>query len=118
MSQVAPIVRKLVLLAALVPMLLLANRAADLPSPEDSAPVSAPVGTPEFPKFRMQEIATDLEVGYAVLLVDIDGDGKKDIVVADAKRVVWYQNPTWKMHTIPKPGQTASDNVCIDAWDI
>jgi hypothetical protein len=69
------------------------------------------------PGFRMQEIATDLKVGYAVLLVDIDGDGKKDIVVVDTTRVVWYQNPTWKMRTILQ-GQTLPDNVCIDAYDI
>jgi hypothetical protein len=68
-------------------------------------------------KFRVQEVATDLKVGYAVLLVDIDGDGKKDIVVVDTTRVVWYQNPTWKMRTIIQ-GQTAPDNVCIDAYDI
>jgi hypothetical protein len=71
-----------------------------------------------FPKFRMQEIANDLEVGYAVLLVDVDGDNKKDIVVVDTKRVIWYQNPTWKMRNITRPGQTEADNVCIDAWDI
>ena len=69
------------------------------------------------PKFRVQEIATDLKVGYAVILVDIDGDGKKDIVVVDTTRVVWYQNPTWKMRTVIQ-GQTAPDNVCIDAHDI
>jgi len=69
------------------------------------------------PQFRMQEIATDLKVGYAVLLVDIDGDGKKDIVVVDTTRVIWYQNPTWKMRTILQ-GQTLPDNVCIDAYDI
>lgn len=70
-----------------------------------------------FPNFRMQEIATDLKVGYAVLLVDINGDGKKDIVVVDTTRVVWYENPTWKMRTIIQ-GQTKPDNVCIDAYDI
>src|SRR5262249_11158770 len=30
--------------------------------------------------FRMEEIETKLGVGYAVLLVDVNGDGKKDIV--------------------------------------
>ena len=67
--------------------------------------------------FRMQEIETKLGVGYAVLLVDVNGDGKKDIVVVDTKRVIWYENPTWKMHTIIEGG-TKPDNVCIDAYDI
>jgi hypothetical protein len=70
-----------------------------------------------FPKFEMQEIATDLGVGYAVLLVDVNGDGKKDIVVVDQKRVVWYENPTWKRRIIIE-NQTKADNVCIAAYDI
>lgn len=70
-----------------------------------------------FPQFRMQEIETGLKVGYAVLLVDLNGDGKKDIVVVDATRVVWYENPTWKRRTILE-GQTKPDNVCIAAHDI
>jgi hypothetical protein len=78
------------------------------------APVQPDVA---FPKFRMQEIAKDLKVGYAVLLADINGDGKLDIVVVDTTRVVWYENPTWKMRVITQ-GQTKADNVCIDAYDI
>ncbi|HEV3078506.1 MAG TPA: VCBS repeat-containing protein [Gemmataceae bacterium] len=70
-----------------------------------------------FPHFRVQEIETGLAVGYCVLLVDINGDGKKDIVVADSRRVVWYENPTWKRHTIIE-GQTKPDNVSIAAYDI
>src|SRR5436305_14552806 len=70
-----------------------------------------------FPGFRMQEIETGLKVGYAVLLVDLNGDGKKDIVVVDTTRVVWYENPTWKRRTILQ-GHTKPDNVCIAAHDI
>ncbi len=70
-----------------------------------------------FPRFRMQEIETGLKVGYAVLLVDLNSDGKKDIVVVDTTRVVWYENPTWKRRTIIE-GQTKPDNVCIAAQDI
>jgi hypothetical protein len=70
-----------------------------------------------FPHFRMQEIETGLKVGYAILLVDINNDGKPDIVVADTNRVVWYENPTWKRRTIIE-GQTKPDNVCIAAYDI
>src|ERR1700740_2728508 len=61
-----------------------------------------------FVSLRMVEIDKSLSVGYAVLLVDVNGDGKKDIVVVDTTRVVWYENPTWKRHTII-PGQTKPD---------
>ena len=56
--------------------------------------------------FRTQEIEKDLGIGYAVLLEDINDDGKKDIVVVDKTRVVWYENPgdprrqAWKRHVI------------------
>src|SRR5689334_1518821 len=73
---------------------------------------------PTFPKFKMQEIATDLTVGYAVVVADVNEDGKPDIVVVDSERVVWYENPTWKVHTIISKGKTKKDNVCIAAADI
>ncbi len=72
---------------------------------------------PTFPKFKMQEIATDLTVGYAVVIADVNEDGKPDIVVVDSKRVIWYENPTWKMRTIITD-KTKPDNVCITALDI
>lgn len=67
--------------------------------------------------FRTQEIETKLGVGYAVSLVDVNHDGKKDIVVVDTNRVIWYENPSWTMRTIIQGG-TKPDNVCIDAYDI
>ena len=70
-----------------------------------------------FPKFKVQEIATDLTVGYAVIVMDVNEDGKPDIVVVDSKRIVWYENPTWKCRTIIT-GKTKPDNVCIAALDI
>ena len=64
-----------------------------------------------------QEIATDLGVGYAVSLVDVNGDKKLDIVAVDQTRVVWYENPTWQAHTLIQD-QTKKDNVCIASYDI
>src|SRR5262249_55840569 len=48
---------------------------------------------------------------------DVNGDGKKDIVVVDTRRVVWYENPTWKRRIIIE-NATKPDNVCIAAYDI
>lgn len=71
----------------------------------------------KLPNFRMQEIATDLGVGYAVRLLDINEDGKLDIVAVDKRRIVWYENPSWKRRTIIED-QTAPDNVCFAPYDI
>src|SRR5215813_8113713 len=70
-----------------------------------------------FPSFTGQEIDKSLKIGYAVSLVDINGDGRKDIVVTDKDRVIWFENPTWMLHTILQ-GKTKLDNVCLDAYDI
>ncbi|HTU20333.1 MAG TPA: VCBS repeat-containing protein [Gemmataceae bacterium] len=96
--------RFLACVAVLAPLLAL------LPSP-------AAEKTGAIPEFRIQEIEKGLGVGYAVLLVDVNNDGKKDIVVVDEKRVVWYENPSWKRRNIIE-GKTAPDNVCISAADI
>ena len=71
----------------------------------------------EDPAFRPQQIAGDLTIGYATTLVDVNGDRRTDIVVVDADRVVWYENPSWTMHTIIE-GATKRDNVCIAAHDV
>lgn len=71
----------------------------------------------EFPQMKMVELERGLKVGYAVKLVDVDHDGKLDIVVVDTDRVLWYQNPTWKQRIILQGG-TKPDNVCISPYDI
>ncbi|MDX1964374.1 MAG: VCBS repeat-containing protein [Pirellulales bacterium] len=68
--------------------------------------------------WRTQEIETQLTIGYAVSLCDVNADAQTDIVVVDADRVVWYENPTWKRRTIIAAGQTERDNVCIAPADI
>src|SRR2546423_11672860 len=76
-----------------------------------------PPAPASFPAFRAEEIDKSLKIGYAVKLVDINGDGKLDIVVVDKHRVIWFENPTWKLHTILE-GTTKADNVCLDVLDI
>jgi hypothetical protein len=86
-----------------------------LPWVRDARP--APNQADLFPEFTVQQIEKGLGVGYAVLPVDLNDDGKIDLVVVDQKRVVWYENPTWKRRTIIE-GQTEPDNVCVAAADI
>jgi len=66
---------------------------------------------------RMQEIFGKLSVGYATRLVDMNDDGKLDIVVVDTDRVVWFENPDWRMHTLIEHA-TKKDNVSIAPYDI
>lgn len=77
----------------------------------------SPAGDLPFPKFRAQELPEKITVGYGVLLVDLNGDKKPDIVVADSKRVIWFENPSWQMHTILE-GQSTPDNVAIAPLDL
>jgi hypothetical protein len=69
------------------------------------------------PKFREQTIDDKIEIGYAVTVADVDGDGKPDILVVDKKQIVWYHNPDWTKHVIAE-NLTEHDNVCIAARDI
>lgn len=78
--------------------------------------VAAARGQSQF-NFRQQEIEHELGVGYAVSLVDVNGDDKLDIVIVDQRRVLWYENPSWKRRIIIE-NQTKPDNVCIAAYDI
>jgi hypothetical protein len=68
-------------------------------------------------RFRVQEISNRLTIGYATRLVDVNDDGKLDIVVVDTQRVVWFENPAWKLHTLIDE-QTKKDNVSLASADI
>lgn len=70
------------------------------------------------PEYKWREVEIDkIEIGYGLQIADVDGDGRKDIVLADKSTIQWYQNPSWKKHIIAK-NLTEKDNVCITARDI
>ena len=68
-------------------------------------------------QLRDQELKTRLGVGYAVRLLDMNGDKRLDICVVDQERIIWLENPNWEEHVLIQ-GQTKKDNVCFAPHDI
>lgn len=69
-------------------------------------------------EFRVEQPPTELTVGYAVRLLDMNGDNRTDIVVLDSKRIVWLENPSWTEHEIYATPDAANDNVSFAPADI
>jgi hypothetical protein len=69
------------------------------------------------PLFQAQTIDDKISIGYGLAIADVNGDKKPDILLADQKEIVWYQNPSWEKHVIVQ-NLTTLDNVCIAAQDI
>lgn len=73
-------------------------------------------------KFERQTIDGEIQIGYGLSLGRVDADEKIDVLLADKKEIVWYQNPgkpgePWPKHVIAR-NLTAKDNVCLAARDI
>ncbi len=69
-------------------------------------------------RWRADILPIELGVGYAVLPIDINGDGKLDIAICDSKRYVWLENPTWQTHVIHATPDAKQDNVCFAPCDV
>lgn len=67
--------------------------------------------------FRAQDVDTKVEIGYGLAIADVNGDGQKDILLADKNLITWYENPSWNKHVIAEK-LTTLDHVCIAAADI
>lgn len=74
-------------------------------------------GETAMPKFTSVTVDDQIGIGYGVAAVDIDGDGKTDIALADKDQFVWYRNPDWKKFVMTE-SLTERDHVCIAARDI
>lgn len=69
------------------------------------------------PRFEPVLVADKLQDGYWIEDVDIDGDGRPDLVTSGLAlgEVYWYENPSWKRHhiaTLPQP--VALDHADVD----
>ncbi|GAB3895687.1 FG-GAP repeat domain-containing protein [Spirosoma agri] len=74
------------------------------------------------PNFKIQVVDNQIDIGYGLAIGDVDGDKRPDILLADQKEIVWYQNPgdktsSWKRHVMAE-NLTPQDNVCIAARDL
>ena len=56
------------------------------------------------PRFTEHIIATELTGGYQVVAVDMNGDGKRDLLAlgSGAGDLVWFENPGWARHPIAR----------------
>ena len=75
---------------------------AQPPSPSATAsqgPVAA--GSGSLP-FVAHTIDTGLKGGYQSLVVDLNRDGKPDVIglASGLKELAWYENPTWEKHVL------------------
>ena len=54
------------------------------------------------PAFRESTIVSGLGMGYQLVLVDLNRDGKLDVIVVDERstELAWYENPGWQRHLL------------------
>jgi len=69
------------------------------------------------PEFRAHTIATDLKGGYQVVAIDVNHDGKMDLIAlaSGMTELVWFENPTWERHVI---AGNLPRMINLAAWDI
>lgn len=77
----------------------------------------AAIACGQTPSFKAQDVDTSVEIGYGLAVADVNGDGRTDILLADKRLIVWYENPGWQKHIIAEQ-LTPKDHVCIAARDI
>jgi hypothetical protein len=73
-------------------------------------------GANSMTQFREHTIAEDLPGAYQVLPVDLNKDGRPDLIAlaSNMRELVWFENPTWERHVIAG-GLTSLIN--LDAYD-
>jgi hypothetical protein len=68
-------------------------------------------------RFSEHTVATGLKGGYQVVAVDMNHDGKPDLIAlaSDMSELVWYENPGWERHVI---AGNLHQMINLAAWDL
>lgn len=66
--------------------------------------------------FEIQEVDPDIGVGRAVEIVDMNGDGKLDVLALTDTEVLWYENPSWTKKQIA--AELDGTHICLSHRDL
>ncbi len=68
------------------------------------------------PRFREEVVTTGLKSGYQLIVTDLSGDGRPDIIVIDerATELAWFENPGWQRHVL---AADVPRTINLDVWD-
>src|SRR5881275_3218753 len=67
-----------------------------------SASLAGAPAPPAQVEFRAHDIESKFPGGYAVQAVDVNKDGKLDVIGVSQRvpELAWYENPTWERHVM------------------
>jgi hypothetical protein len=69
------------------------------------------------PSFRATDAVTGLKMGYQLVVVDLNKDGRRDLIVVDERstELAWYENPSWTRHVL---AENVPRVINLDATDL
>jgi hypothetical protein len=73
----------------------------------------------DLPRFRDHIVRKEVKFGYQLVVADLNGDGRKDLIAVDeaATQLAWFENqhPAWKRHVL---AVDVPRQLNADCWDV
>jgi len=73
----------------------------------------------DLPRFREHVVSKEVKFGYQLVVADLNGDGKKDLIAVDeaATQLAWFENqhPAWNRHVL---AVDVPRQLNADCWDV
>ena len=68
------------------------------------------------PRFREQIISKNIKFGYQLVAVDLNADGKKDLLAVEERgtELAWFENGSWERHTLATEVPRPLNAACYD----